>query len=178
MIHGDDFRFTAGQRLQDVPKIFIRHVGIERFKRLQDVPQVVLVKNDFRARDQEFESFAPHLFDENRNLHLASSAQREYPGGVCLDELQRNIRPTLPNQALLDMPGSQQLAFAPSQRRVVHEEVHLYRRGIDIDELEGRSLFEIGQLFANGNLFEAAKADDIPSTGVLDLDPVQSLMSE
>ena len=88
MVHADNLRFAAGQRLQDISEIFVRHVGIKRLKRLQHVPQIVLVKDDFRPRNQEFESFATHLFDQNRDLHFASSTERKYPGRIRLDELQ------------------------------------------------------------------------------------------
>src|SRR5580693_5234071 len=161
MVHSDNLRFTAGERLQDISKVFVRHVGIKCLERFQLVTQVILAKDDFGPRHKEFKSFTTHLFDENRNLHLATSAEGKYTGRLRLDELQRNIRAAFANQAFLDMPGSQQLAFASGQRRVVHEEVHLDRRGIDVDKFEGNPLFQIRQRFADRDLFKAGQTDNI-----------------
>src|SRR5580704_3741082 len=92
MVHSDNLRFTAGERLQDISKVFVRHVGIKRLERFQLVTQVILAKDDFGPRHKEFKSFTTHLFDENRNLHLATSAEGKYTGRLRLDELQRNKR--------------------------------------------------------------------------------------
>ena len=43
-------------------------------------------EDDFRPRNQELESFASHLFHQDRDLHFPAGAQGEIPGGFGLGE--------------------------------------------------------------------------------------------
>src|SRR5208282_3197993 len=63
MVHTDYFRLPASERLQNISKVFIWNVDIESLVRLRYVAQIVLVKDHFGPRYQEFESLASHLFD-------------------------------------------------------------------------------------------------------------------
>ena len=76
------------------------------------------------------------------------------------------------------MARRQKLAFASCERRVVHQEVHLNRRRIDIDELERSSLFQISQRFSDEHLLETGQTDNVTGTGMFDLDSLQALVSK
>src|SRR5260370_42455309 len=76
------------------------------------------------------------------------------------------------------MARRQKLAFTPGERRVVHKEVHLNCRRIDINELERRPLFQVSQRFSDEDLLETGQTDNVTGTGMFDLDSLQTLVSK
>ena len=45
------------------------------------------MKNDFRTRDHQLETFAAHLLDKNRDLHFAACINLEGPGEFGIADL-------------------------------------------------------------------------------------------
>ena len=78
MVHVGDFALCGSERFSiTAPIASFGNFQEEFFDRLQQVAVVVLAINDFRARNQNFVAFAPHLLDENGDLHFAAAADVE-----------------------------------------------------------------------------------------------------
>ncbi len=76
------------------------------------------------------------------------------------------------------MPRSDKLSFAPGKRRIVHQDSHPDRRRIDVDKLQRRALFAVGQSFADVNFLEPSQPDDIPGAGMLHFDAAHAREGE
>ena len=171
MIHVDDFAFAAGDRLQDIAEIFVRHIDVQIFDRLEHIAVVVALENDFGTRDHDFVAFAPHLLDQDRDLHFATGIDFKSAGDFGVVDLERDVAACFADQPLAHMAGGDKLSFASGEGRIVHQNPHPDRRRIDIDELKRRALFAIGQRLADVDFFEAGQTDDVAGAGVLESRP-------
>src|SRR5205814_7977913 len=124
--------------------------------------------------DHDFITFAPHLFDEDGDLHFASRIDLEGTGHFRVFHLKRNIAAGLADEALTNVPRGHKLSFASGERRIVHQNPHPDRGRIDVDELKWRMFFPIGQGLADVNFLEPSQANDIADAGMLQLDLTHS----
>src|SRR5215831_12749693 len=76
------------------------------------------------------------------------------------------------------MAGGEELSFTPCQRGVVYKKIHLDGWRIDIYKFERGPFLDVSKGLTNGNLFKTGQTDDVPRSGMSDLDPVQSSMPE
>src|SRR5579862_1675379 len=178
VVHVDDLRLARSQRLKDVAQVLVRHVDIESLERLQQVAALVPVEDDLGARDEEFIPFAPHLLDQDGDLHLAPGADLEVARRVGVGDGYGDIRARLADEPLPQMPGGEKLAFAARERRVVDDDAHLDRRRVDIDERQGYALLGIGERLADERILEPGQPHDVARRGVLYLDLRQAFVAE
>ena len=68
---------------------------------------------------------------------------------------------------LADVARGDEFSFAAGERAVVDQDPHPDRGRIDVDKLQRRALFAVGQGFADVDVFEAGQADDVAGAGVL-----------
>src|SRR5450755_538712 len=169
MIHAYDLPFARGQRLQDIPEIFVRDFDIQILERLEQTAAFVALENDLRPRDHHFITFPPHLFDEDGYLHLAARIDLEGPGDFRVFHLQRNVPARLADQPFAHVTRSNELPFTSGERRIVYQNPHSDGRRINVDKLQRWMFFAIGQRFADVNFFKTGQTDNIPNAGVLQL---------
>ena len=112
------------------------------------------MKNNFRTRDHDFVTFAPHLFDEDRDLHFAAGVDLESARDFRVFHLERDVGSGLADEPLADVPRCHKFSFAAREGRIVYQDPHPDRGRIDIDKLKRRMLFAIGQRLADVNFFE------------------------
>src|SRR6476661_1463095 len=102
MIHAHDFAFAAGERLHHIPDIVIRNFDVKIFNRFEQIAVGVAPKNNFRARDHQLVTFAPHLFHQDRNLHFATSVDFEAPAiSVSLTSNETLVRVSRTSRSLI-----------------------------------------------------------------------------
>src|ERR1700737_2963631 len=178
VIHVGNFRFTRGERLENISKIIVRNIYVEIFIWFQRLAARVLVKNDFRPGHKQFEALPPHLFHKYRNLHFTACAERKDSRCIRLAELERNVRTAFSNQTLLDMPCGKELSFTPCQWGVVHKKIHLNGGRININKCERGSFLKIGKCFANRNLIKTGQTNDVACAGMFDFETVQTPISK
>ena len=167
-----------GDRLQDVAEIVVRHFDVKIFDRLEQPAVFVALENHFRSRNHHFVAFAPHLLDEDRDLHFAAGVDLESAGRLGVVDLERDVAARLADQSLAHVARGDELSFASGEGRIVDQNPHPDRRRIDIDELQRRTLLAIGQRLADVNFFKASQTDDIAGAGVLRLDLLQAGVGE
>ena len=178
MIHAHDLAFAIGDRLQNVTEIFVRKIDIKIFERLEQLAIFCPVKNHLGTRDHDFVAFAPHLLDQDCDLHLAAGIDLKCAGGFGIVDLERNVAARFANKPLANMPRGDKFSFAPGKRRIVHQDAHANRGRIDIHELKRRPLFAVGQCFADVNFFETGQPDDVAGGGVFYFHLLQSLVGK
>ena len=88
--HLKDNAFTGAGRFHYTADQFGRHVHFQQFVWL--VPLTIdLLADYFRFADAEFITFAPHRFDQNRQMQNASAGDFEFVFVVGLFDSQRNV---------------------------------------------------------------------------------------
>ena len=111
--------------------------------------------------DLEFVPFAAHIFDEDRQVHLAAAAHLERLGGVGILYLQRDVAQQFAVQPVAQVAGGDELALFAGEGAVVDGKGHLHRRLADLDE--GHRLHAVGGAdgVADVDAFQPRKADDV-----------------
>src|SRR6266480_6302673 len=149
-----DFAFAISDRLQNVAEIFIRKIDIQIFEWLKETLIVSAMKNDLGTRDHYFVAFAPHLFDQDRDLHFATGIDLKCASGFGIGDLKRNVASRFPNESLANVARSHEFSFSPSKWGIIHENSHADCRRIDIDKLKRLSILGIGECFTDINSFK------------------------
>ena len=99
--------------------------------RLQNLALVAAAEQDLRPRDAEFEAFAPHGFDQDRELQFASPRDHVGVGIGGLLDLERDITLCLLKQTVADHAARHLVALGPRERTVVDGKGHRQRRRVD-----------------------------------------------
>ena len=73
------------------------------------------------------------------------------------------------------MAGSHKFPLRPCKRAVVYQKIHGKRRFRNLYKRQGFRLFRRTDCIANHNIFNTAQCDNIAYTGLLDLNPLQSI---
>src|SRR5262249_8992941 len=111
-------------------------------------------------------AFAPHLLDQDGNLHFSASAHVKNVRSVGLLDPQGDVGPNFLDQTLPNMSSRNQLAIDPSQRTVVDRELHLNRWRIDRHERKRCPLLRIGDRFADKHVLKTSESHHIPGVGL------------
>src|SRR2546423_1285490 len=167
MIHLHDLAFARSERLQNVAQIFVRKIDIKIFERLKQLALFVPMKNDLRSRDHHFVALAPHLLDQNGDLHLPASMDFKCPRGFGVIELKRNVAAGFPNQPIPNMSRGHKFPFTSGKRGIVYQNAHSNCRRIDIDKLKRGTLFSSSQSFTDISIFKSGQAHDFAGAGLL-----------
>ena len=125
------------------------------------------MKNRLRTGDHYFVAFPPHLLDQDCDLHFATCIDLKHARGFCVIYLERNVATCFASQAFANMSRGYVFPLAASKGRVIDKNVHPNRGRIDVDELKRRPFFDVGECFANVNLIETCKTNDLASGRVL-----------
>src|SRR6185437_4829601 len=133
VVHVDDLRLAGGEIFHDGAEIFAGHFDEQFFNRFERIAGGILFPQHFRARDEDFVTFAAHLFDENGNLHFAAAADgKDFRVGRLCDT-QRDVRAGLFHEPIPDMTGGDEFAVLAGERAVIDGEFHLDRGRINRD---------------------------------------------
>src|SRR6266700_6252530 len=136
------------------------------------------MKNYLGTRHHHFVAFAPHLLDQDRDLHFTARIDLKYAGRFRIVDLEGNIAASFANQALANMPCRHEFSFATGKRRIIDKNVHPNSRWIDIHELKWRSFLAISQRFADVNFLETGHPNNVASGRVLYFNLLQSRVSK
>src|SRR5207237_9788643 len=131
-------------------------------------------KNHLGTRHHYLIAFAPHLLDEDRDLHFAARIDLKCASRFRVVDLERDIAARFANKPLMKMPCRDKFSFAAGKRRIVDQNVHANRRRIDIHELQWRPFLAIGQRFADVNFLETSEPYDVTGGRMLYFDLLQS----
>src|SRR6185369_1238640 len=123
-------------------------------------------------------AFAPHLLDQDRDLHFASAADVKDIRGIGLLDPQRHVGTDLFDQTFPDMAGRHKLAVNACQGAIVYGELHLNRGWIDGHEGQGSTVFGIRDRFPNENVLKAGNADDVAGVSFGDFNALEALEME
>src|SRR5205814_2740666 len=178
MIHLHDVAFARSERLQNVAQIFVRKIDIKIFERLKQLALFVPMKNDLGSRDHHFVALAPHLLDQDGDLHLTASMDFKCPRRLGVVELKRNVTAGLPDEPIANMSRRHKFSVASGKRRIVYQNAHSNRRRIDIDKLKRGGLFSIGQCFTDISVFKSGQAYDFASARLLSFDLFETGMGK
>src|SRR5438309_4349630 len=178
MIHVNDLAFARRERLQNVAQIFVRKIDIKIFERLKQLALFVPMKNDLGSRDHDFVTLAPHLLDQNGDLHLAARVDFKSPRRVRVVKLKRNVPTGFPNEPIPNMSRCHKFPLASGKRRVVHQNAHSNGRRIYIDKLKRGALFSIGQCFTDISVLKSGQPHDFASAGLLGFDLFETGMGK
>src|ERR1700704_1532927 len=136
------------------------------------------MKNHFRPRYHHFVALAPHLLDQNGDLHLASSMNFECTGCFGIVDLQGDIAARLANESLADMSRGNKFSVTAGKGRIVHENSHPDGGWIDIDKLKRGALLAIGQGLADVDVLESGQPDNFTGGGLFGLDLLETGIGE
>src|SRR5882724_1036340 len=178
MIHLHDLAFARSERLQNVAQIFVWKVDIKVLERLKQLAVFVPMKNDLGSRDHHFVALAPHLLDQDGDLHSAASMNVKCPRRLRVVELKRNVTARFPDEPIANMSRRHKFPVASGKRRIVYQNAHSNRRRIDIDKLKRGALFSVGQRFTDISVFKSGQAHDFASVGLLGFDLFESGMGK
>src|SRR5216110_3616347 len=121
MIHLHDLAFARSERLHYVAQIFVRKIDIKIFERLKQLALFVPMKNDLGSRDHYFVALAPHLLDQNGDLHLTTSMNFKCPRRIGVVELKRNVAAGFPDEPIPNMARRDKFPLASGKRRIVYQ---------------------------------------------------------
>src|SRR6266446_1504638 len=178
MIHLHNLAFARSERLQNVAQIFLWKIDIKIFERLKQLAVFAPMKNDLGSRDHHFVALAPHLLDQDGDLHLATSMNFKCPRRFRVVDLKRNVPPGFPNEPIANMSRRHKFPLASGKRRIVHQDAHSNRWRIDIDKLKRRALFSIGQRFTDISVFKSGQAHNFASARFLGFDLFETGMGK
>src|SRR6266581_3699246 len=178
MIHVNDLAFARRERLQNVAQIFVRKIDIKIFERLKQLALFVPMKNDLGSRDHHFVALAPHLLDQDGDLHIAASMDFKCPRRFRVVELKRNVTAGFSDEPIANMSRRHKFPLASGKRRIVYQNAHSNRRWIDIHKLKRGALFSIGQCFTDISVFKSGQAHDFASAGLLGFDLFETGMGK
>src|SRR6266404_4959772 len=178
MIHLHDLAFARSERLQNVAQIFLRKIDIKIFERLKQVAGFVAMEDDFRSRDHYFVALAPHLLDQDGDLHLAASMDFKCSRCLRVVELKRNVPPGFPNEPIANMSRRHKFPLTSGKRRIIYQNTHSNRRRIDIDKLKRGGLFSTSQRFTDISVFKSGQAHNFASAGLLGFDLLETGMGK
>src|SRR2546421_478433 len=136
------------------------------------------MKNDLGSRDHHFVALAPHLLDQNGDLHLATSMNFKCPRRLRVVELKRNVTAGFPDEPIANMSRGHKFPVASGKRRIVYQNAHSNRRRIDIDKLKRGDLFSSGQCFTDISILKSGQAHNFASTGLLGFDLFETGMGK
>src|SRR5438046_4487516 len=119
MIHLHDLAFARSERLQNVAQIFVRKIDIKIFERLKQLALFVPMKNDLGSRDHHFVALAPHLLDQDGDLHLTASMDFKCPRRIRVVELKRNVTAGFPKDPIVNMTWRHKSLISSVERRIV-----------------------------------------------------------
>src|SRR5205085_6483786 len=178
MIHLHDLAFARSERLHYVAQIFVRKVDIKILERLKQLAVFVPMKNDLGSRDHYFVALAPHLLDQDGDLHLAASMDFKCPRRVRVIELKRNVTAGFPDEPIANMSRGHKFSLASGKRGIVYQNAHSNRRRIDVDKLKRGALFSSGQGFTDISVFKSSQTHDFASAGLLGLNLFEAGMGK
>src|SRR5260370_29116594 len=178
MIHLHNLAFARSERLQNVAQIFLWKIDIKIFERLKQLAVFVPMKNDLGSRHHHFVALAPHLLDQDGDLHLAASVDFKRPRCLRVVELKRNVTAGFPDEPIANVSRRHKFSLASGKRRIVYQDAHSNRRWIDIHKLKRGTLFSIGQRFTDISVFKSGQAYDFASAGLLGFDLFETGMGK
>src|SRR6266446_1012903 len=136
------------------------------------------MKNDLGSRDHYFVALAPHLLDQDGDLHIAASMDFKCPRRFRVVELKRNVPTGFPDEPIANMSRRHKFPVATGKRRIVYQNAHSNRRRIDIDKLKRGALFSVGQCFTDISVFKSGQAHDFASARFLGFDLFETGMGK
>src|SRR5207244_8636973 len=148
------------------------------FERLKQLALFVPMKNDLGSRDHHFVALAPHLLDQDGDLHLATSMNFKCPRRLRVVELKRNVTAGFPDEPIANMSRRHEFRLASGKRGIIHQNAHSNRRRIDIDKLKRRALFSVGQCFTDISVFKSGQAHDFARARFLGFDLFETGMGK
>src|SRR5438105_3844721 len=101
-----------------------------------------LLVDNFGAGNRHFEPFAPHRFDEDRELEFSTRSDLDGVAGSLFVDRDRDAGLLFLLKSLTDLVDREELAaILTCERRVVGVEIHAEGRWLDLD---ARQLFDRG----------------------------------
>ena len=172
-LHPEQGALPAGGHLDGTAHEFFGHVDGQRLDRLTALAADGLVEHAGLAYLQ-FKSFAAHGLDEDREMQHTAAIDHERVGVDARLDAQGQVLLEFALQALLDMAGGHEFAFAAKERRVVDGEDHAHRGFIHGDGRQGLRVLEVGDGVADLEAFDAHHGAEVAALDALDLALLQS----
>ena len=119
--------------------------------------------------DAHLEAFAAHVFEEDAQMHQASSRDHEFFRSFTLLDLQGHVAFQFLVEAILELARGDKLAFTSNEGTVIDPEGHMQGGFIDEDRRQGGWILEAGDGVADLDVFDTDHRTDVPRLGSLDL---------
>ena len=133
-----EFPFAPGQLLDDDALIFLGDIDNQLLDRFQRVAGFVLMGDDFGTGNAELQSFAPHLFDQNRQMQFAATGDFDAVGSTEVFHPQRDVDAQFPLQPFFQLAQHNGGAVVAGERAGVDQEEHRDGRFFDLERRQGR----------------------------------------
>ena len=114
------------------------------------------------------------MLDENRNLHFATTADRENFRVAGLSDAERDVGANFFDEAIPNVARGDELAVLTGERPVVHGEFHLNGGRINRDIGQRGAEFGIANRLADEHVLETREADDVAGVRFRDLDALHA----
>src|SRR5207245_4981057 len=113
-----DLACARRDRMPNASESFHRKIDIKIFERLKQLALFVPMKNDLGSRDHHFVALAPHLLDQDGDLHLTASMDFKCPRRLRVVELKRNVTAGFLNEPIANMSLSHTFPLTSDKRRI------------------------------------------------------------
>ena len=147
--------------LEDALGIVAWGFDVECFEWFEQLASVVAAENHDGAGDENFESFAAHLLDEDGDLHGSAGGDVEEASRVGVFDGDGDVGLQLAHQTVADGAGGDVFAFFAGEWAVVDGELHRNRWWVDGDEGKWLDAAVTSDGLADLDVFDArCDADD------------------
>ncbi len=158
--HLGHFPAPRAQRFHDDAQKVLRHVNHQHFQRLM-LRAIDFLEHDFRLAHHQFVAFAPHRFNQDRELQFAAAQDAKTFRRVRIFHADAHIGQQFALQTVANITRGHPLPFAPGQRRGIHREHHGQCRLVNGQRLERRRPLDFCDRLADLNAFNAGNGDDL-----------------
>ncbi len=163
--------FALGERLQDVAEIFMRHIDVKIFERLEQGASSRPLKMTSGRETIISIAFATHLFDDDGDLHFAAGFDLEMRRRFRCRRLDaKRSRASRGSSARAHGARSQIFLRARrAGRSLTQIRIAIVGGSISTNDSGSRSS-RVGDRFADENVLEAGQPNDVAGARVLDFD--------
>ncbi len=155
--------FTAGnaEDLDGLARVFARHIHRRLFNRLEVVAGLILLHQDARTADLEFEALAAHRLHQDGQMQNATACNLKRGGIGNLGDAHRDVRLGLMQQALLQLARAHDIALAANERARGRLEDDSHRGFVNLDGSQAHRMVAARHHIADVSVFHTNNCDDV-----------------
>ena len=168
---------ALAELLHDRALVFFLQVDGEALKWFEPFA-AFLLENHTGTANSQFEAFAAHRLDQDRQVQFAAAGHSELVGVVLLFNTQGDIVDQFAIEAVLNIARGDELAFATGERAVIDLESHRQGRFVDGEKRQRLNMFGIADRIGNREIFDAGEGHDVAGLCAFALDPLQTVKAE